>query len=79
MVREIFGEETMKRSNVAGKFGKLKMNPVLIQYIKSLTFQHYPLESFETEKKAWAKCVLAIDEGNRRLNNKPKRTSDGNQ
>ena len=50
---------------------EIKNETVLIQYIKSLTFQHYPLESFETEKKAWAKCVLAIDEGNRRLNNKP--------
>ena len=38
MVREIF-DETMKRLNVVGKLGKLKINPVLIQYIKSLTFQ----------------------------------------
>lgn len=73
MVREMFDEDTMKRSNVAGKLGKLKMNPVLIEYIKSLTFQYYPIEPFEKEKTEWAKCVIAIDEGNRRLNNKPKR------
>ena len=59
----------MKRSNVTGKLGN-KNETVLIQYIKSLTFQHYPLESFETEKQAWTKCVLAIDESNRRLNKK---------
>ena len=73
LVRNIFDEDTRKLSNVAGKLGKLKMNPVLMDYVKSLTFQYYPLEPFEREKKEWSNCVLAIDESNRRLNNKPKK------
>ena len=70
--RNIFDEDTKKLSNVAGKLGKLKMNPVSIEYVKSLTFQYYPLEPFEKEKKEWNNCVVTIDESNRRLNNKPK-------
>ena len=62
----------MKRSNVAGKLGKLKLNPVLVDYIKSLTFQHFPLEQNQSKKAEWAQCVIAIDELNRRLN-KPRR------
>ena len=73
LVRNIFDENTRKLSNVAGKLGKLKMNPVLMDYVKSLTFQYYLLEPFEREKKEWSNSVLAIDESNRRLNNKPKK------
>ena len=73
LVRNIFDEDTRKLSNVAGKLGKLKMNPVLMEYIKSVTFQYYSLEPFEKEKKEWHNCVVAIDESNRRLNNKPKK------
>jgi len=43
-VTELFDENTRKCSNVAGKMGKLKLNPVLIEYVKSLAFQFYPLE-----------------------------------
>ena len=39
-----------KRPNVAGKMGKMKLNPILMDYIKSLAFQHFPLE--EGEKRA---------------------------
>ena len=53
---------------MAGKFGKLKLNPILIEYIKSLVFQHYPLEEGEKQEIEWARCVVAIDEKNRRLN-----------
>ena len=73
LVRNIFDEETRKRSNVSGKLGKQRMNPVLMEYIKSLSFQYYPLEAFEKEQVEWSKCVVAIDESNRRLNNKPKK------
>ena len=55
----------MKRSNVAGKLGKLKLNPVLVDYIKSLTFQHFPLEQNQSEKAEWAQGVIAVDELNR--------------
>ena len=72
LVRELFDEETRRKSNVAGKLGKLKLNPVLIKYVKSLTFQYYPLEQHEKEKTEWTQCIISIDEANRRLN-KPKK------
>ena len=68
LVVALFNEDTRRRSNVGGKLGKLKLNPVLIQYVRSLAFQYYPPEHHESEKAAWAKCVISIDEVNRRLN-----------
>ena len=55
LVHNIFDEDTRKLSNVGGKLGKLKMNPVLMEYVRSLTFQYYPLEPFEKEKVEWGK------------------------
>ena len=72
--QEIFDEQTRKRSNVAGKLGKLKLNPVLVDYIKSLAFQHFPLEQNKSEKAEWGQCVIAIDELNRQVI-KPKRVA----
>lgn len=71
LVRRLFDEQTRKTSNVAGKLGKAQLNPVIISYVKSLTFQFFPLDTYEKLDKAWSICVGAIDEGNRRLNNKP--------
>ena len=68
--QEVFDVETRKKSNVAGKLGKMKLNPVLVDYIKSLTFQHFPLEPDQTKKHEWAQCVIAIDACNRGLNKK---------
>ena len=64
----MFDEDTRKHSKVSGKLGKLKLNPVLMDYAKSLVFQFYPLEHSESEKVEWGKCVIAIDEFIRRLN-----------
>ena len=75
LVVALFDEATRRRCNVSGKLGKSKLNPVLIQYVKSLTFQFYPLEHHENEKGEWAKCVVSIDEVNRRLNKPAKRAS----
>lgn len=47
---EVFNGETRKLFNVAGKLGKLKLNPILMDFVKSLTFQHYPHEQNEKEK-----------------------------
>ena len=58
---------------MGGKLGKLKLNPVLMDYVKSLYFQFYPLEASQKEKVEWRKCVVAADESNRRLYNKPKK------
>ena len=70
LVAVMFDEQTRKCSNVAGKLGKMKLNPILIAHIRALAFQHFPLEQDEKEETEWAKCVVAIDEKNRRLNNK---------
>ena len=50
LVTELFDEDTRKCSNVSGKLGKLKLNPVLMYYAKYLAFQFYPLEHSESEK-----------------------------
>ena len=47
LVEVTFDKETRSRSNMAGKLGKLKLNPILIEYVKSLVFQHFPLEESE--------------------------------
>lgn len=47
LVVALFDEETRKCSNVGGKLGKLKLNPVLIQYVRSLVFQFYPAEHYD--------------------------------
>ena len=70
LVCQLFDEDTRKKSNVAGKLGKAKLNAVVMDYIKSLTFQHYPLEDNEKEEKAWQACVVAIDSKSRSLNRK---------
>ena len=71
LVCRLFDENTRKTSNVAGKVGKAQLNPLIIDYVKSLAFQFFPLHPHEKKGKAWADCILAIDEKNRRLNNKP--------
>ena len=68
LVEVTFDKDTRSRSNVAGKLGKLKLNPILIEYVKSLVFQHFPLEENEKQETEWPLCVVAIDEKNRRLN-----------
>ena len=52
--------------------GKMKLNPILIAYIKSLAFQHFPLEESESKSSEWARCVIAIDEKNRQLSKTPR-------
>ena len=71
LVREWFSEEERRTSNVAGKKGKKKLNEVKMGIVKTKTFFIWPLEHNEVEKTVWAGCVAAIDEANRRLNNKP--------
>ena len=61
LVEVTFDKGTRRRSNVARK---LKLNPILIDYIKSLVFQHFLIEESETKETEWARCVVAIDEKN---------------
>ena len=71
LVRKLFDESTRRQSNVHGKLGKSKLNPVIMDYVKSLTFQYYPLEGYESEQQEWARCVVAIDSSSRGLNKRP--------
>jgi len=62
----LFSEEIRKTSNVAGGKKKQQLCPITIEYIQKLYFPLQPDE--KKEKDEWASCVIAIDEGNRRLN-----------
>ena len=73
LVRRLFDEHARKTSNVAGRLGKSQLDTVIMSYVKSLTFQFFPLNLHEKQDRAWAACIGAIDEANRRLNNKPRK------
>ena len=70
LVAMIFTEAERSKCNVNGR-NKPKLDPIRINYVKNKTFQMYPLNPLaEKLEKAWSECVIAIDEGNRRLNRK---------
>ena len=71
IVRAIFTEEERSTSNVSGR-KKSKLDPHRIAFVKQKAFQMYPMLAGEKADKAWAECVVAIDELNRRLNRKIK-------
>ena len=72
LVAMIFTETERSTCNVNGR-NKSKLDPIRIDYVKRKTFQMYPLNhQIEKIEKAWSECVIAIDEGNRRLNRKTK-------
>lgn len=70
LVRCLFTEEVRMNSNVNGR-GKEMLDPTLIAYVKAKSFEFFPLSGGEKLKEKWAECVIAIDEVNRRLKNKP--------
>jgi len=67
LVEVLFDKDTRKRSNVAGKMGKMRLNQILMDYVKSLAFQHFPSEEGERQSNEWVQCVVAIDEKNHQL------------
>ena len=67
LVSRFFDEHTRSHSNVNGRRGKAKLNPAIMGHIKSITFQYYPLENFESEEKEWARCIIAIDSSSRSI------------
>ena len=67
VMRKIFVKAEREVSNVRGKLGKSQLDPDKIDYIKMATFRMYPLDSKESSESAWASCINAIDEANRRL------------
>ena len=71
LTRRLFDKQTRKISNVSGK-KKAKLNPIIMEYVKSTCFQFFPCLQLDVGKE-WSNCVVAIDESCRRLNNKPKK------
>ena len=71
-----FTEDERKVSNVNGVFGKSKLDPGKVAYIKKVTCQIYPLSSKESEPTEWSNCISTIDKVNRRLNSKKNKKSD---
>ena len=72
LVAMIFTETERSKCNVNSR-NKQKLDHIRIDYVKRKTFQMYPLNlQIEKIEKAWSECVIAIDEGNRRLNRKTK-------
>ena len=76
LVKELFSEEVRKSSNVSGKLGKKQLDPNIIEYVKVTTFERWPLAQAEKMEKEWQECKAAIDESNRRLSRKVKKTKD---
>ena len=74
LVRILFNEDTRIQSNVSGRCGKDMLDPLIIRYIKNVCFQFFPLNGGEKRSDEWNKCIVAIDESNRRLKNKPRKT-----
>ena len=67
VMRKVFSKAEREVSNVRGKLGKSQLDPEKIEYIKTVTFRMFPLDSKESSQAAWATCINAIDEANRRL------------
>ena len=67
LIVSIFTTEERTSFNVNGK-KKNKLDPHRISFVKQKVFQMYPLQAKESQDKAWAECVVVIDEANRRLN-----------
>ena len=70
LVRNLFSEEERRASNVAGKVGKIKLDMSRMASVQLAVMQLYPCEVGERPEIAWASCITAIDEANRRLKRK---------
>lgn len=70
MVRHLFTKEERMQSNVNGR-GKNMLDPNLMRYVKDKSFQFFPISGSEKLADKWSECIIAIDEANRRLKNKP--------
>ena len=70
LIRRLFSHETRMKCNVSGH-GKDMLDPVLVNYAKTICFQFFPLNGSEKLTEEWKQCVISIDESCRRLKNKP--------
>jgi len=70
LIRRLFDKDTRIKSNVSGH-GKEMLDPVLVNYAKTICFQFFPLNSSEKVVEEWNKCIIYIDKSSQRLKNKP--------
>lgn len=68
LVERLFDVPTRLKSNVAGR-GKERLDPEIMQYIKSKVFGFYECNGSEVEDE-WKKCVKSIDDKSRALKRK---------
>ena len=66
LIRRLIDKEVRRRSNVTGK-GKERLDPDVVQYVKTKCFEYYPCQAADI-KKEWSLCIISIDESCRRLN-----------
>ena len=72
LAREVFTVDERSTHNVSGACGKPQLDPDKIEFIKRLSFEHFPLSNSENSHKAWQDCVKAIDSASRSLARKLK-------
>ena len=66
LIRRLIDKEVRRRSNVTSK-GKERMDPDVVQYVKTKCFEYYPCQATDI-KKEWSLCIISFDESSRRLN-----------
>ncbi|XP_071949888.1 uncharacterized protein [Antedon mediterranea] len=71
LVRKLFTKDEMRNSNVNGKQGREKLDPVRIRIVKDLVIEYYKIP-FIDQSFIWKHCIISIDEGCRRLRRKRK-------
>ena len=72
IIRVLVDDDTRRRCNVSGR-EKDMLDPAIVDYTKTMCFQFFPLSNSEKKADEWSKCVISIDECNRRLKNKPRK------
>lgn len=72
----LFDEETRLKSNVRGR-GKEKLDPDIIQYIKTKCFTYHPSDGNPTAE--WEKCIKSIDMKSRGIKKQMKKKAASEQ
>ena len=67
LVRTVYSEKERETSNVNGRRGKKRLDPVRMSIVRRLTYTLKPLKPGESEDNDWKKsCTKAIDSANRK-------------
>ena len=67
LVRIVYSEKEREISNVNGRKGKKRLDPVRMSIVRQLTYTLKPLKPGESEEDDWNKsCTNAINSANRK-------------